>query len=139
MKYLLILLFLFSTHSFSGEIDGKKLYCVSKFKDKKKDSLYAILFNDSRVAATYIKKYDEKGGFYELIISPAIPKYKTDENYIKWNNVFMNRKTLEIHENNETIALCELANNMEHLTNILSDRINNLNLKLEKAREGNKI
>ena len=51
----------------------------------------------------------------------------------------MNRKTLEIHENNETIALCELANNMEHLTNILSDRINNLNLKLEKAREGNKL
>ena len=27
MKYLLILLFLFSTHSFSGEIDGKGLDC----------------------------------------------------------------------------------------------------------------
>ena len=27
MKYLLILLFLFSTHSFSGEIDGKGIDC----------------------------------------------------------------------------------------------------------------
>jgi hypothetical protein len=29
MKYLLILLFLFSTHSFSGEVDGKFLTCIS--------------------------------------------------------------------------------------------------------------
>ena len=30
MKYLLILLFLFSTHSFSGELDGKGLDCDVK-------------------------------------------------------------------------------------------------------------
>ena len=29
MKYLLILLFLFSTHSFSGEANGKSLFCYS--------------------------------------------------------------------------------------------------------------
>ena len=34
MKYLLILLFLFSTHSYSGELDGKGLYCRLKDVDK---------------------------------------------------------------------------------------------------------
>ncbi len=35
MKYLLILLFLFSTHSFSGEADGKGIDCIMKRIDKK--------------------------------------------------------------------------------------------------------
>ena len=47
MKCLLILLFLFSTHSFSGEIDGKGLTCI--LKDRNGEEIKTnIWFNNSR-------------------------------------------------------------------------------------------
>ena len=84
MKYLLILLFLFSTHSFSGEIDGKNLICewtkrwvpegeqVTNY-----DSMESFEFYDGQVQGRWIVKNSD--GFYKIRFSPGVDRYITND------------------------------------------------------------
>ena len=65
MKYLFILLFFFSTHSFSGELSNKTLVCIDKVKYNnndidKSDYIFGYVFKDDS-ADYYYNTVNNKG------------------------------------------------------------------------------
>ena len=95
MKYLLIFLFLFSTHSFSGEVDGKGLDCVITRYD---NSVYKdmIWFNNSCYQAVnvlymdYIKDFIYYPKHKPLECSSNLFKYRStaDQLILNTNNKY---------------------------------------------------
>jgi len=118
MKYLLILLFLFSTHSFSGEIDGKGIDCnMLSVDDEKYQEMF--WFNNDRWERVHI--FDTKQKIVPdtptfIMKFPFSPELTFDyyyntynDNFITFDNAFkdspeikfythykLNRKTLEL-------------------------------------------
>ena len=69
MKYLLILLFLFSTHSFSENINGKALYCNVK----------KIYKYDKPIKCSTLQRIDTKGANFcypKETLSVGFKRYK---------------------------------------------------------------
>ena len=100
MKYLLILLFLFSTHSFSGDADGKGIDCNFNKIDEKKNYKIMFWFNNNKVSkvwANWIGKTPDKK------ITTGGTRYIYDTDFIKMPfsigfHYILNRKTLIIEE-----------------------------------------
>ena len=104
MKYLLILLFLFSTHSFSGEADGKGIECWPKGVDKKIKDGFMYWFNNDRVILVYTSEKKERIPPSEILSSHgknvwSSHTYASNANYIIWYETkyfknYLDRKTL---------------------------------------------
>ena len=156
MKYLLIFLFLFSTHSFSGEIDGKGIECIVKLtkKDAKKN-INMWWFNYGKadiVTANYPRS---------KTLSEAVWTYTTTANTVKWKLpgtkvvYILNRKTLkyEVRDYNKpkleelgAIGTCrvltgfeEVLKKQEEYKKEDEERKRKAKEAERKAREGNKI
>ncbi len=117
MKYLVILLFFFSIHSYSKEIKEKVLICIDeeKYINKditKSDYIFGYIFNNK--SADYYYNSVMNNGMYEIDNILNV-KYNINENFIiidlEFGNLFINRKTLEHSFNNNITARCELAKN----------------------------
>ena len=133
-----------SSHSFSGEIDGKNLICnwdYEEYLHKAADTKYGYRFLNGKVQKIYIRKNLKKGGFYEIVEVKHLEDYSTDENNVKWDIITLNRKTLMASyyvSSQRYNGECETVS-IEIQTNRLQRRLNKLNEALKKAREGNKI
>ena len=143
MKYLLILLFLFSTHSFSGELDDKNLICDwAKPISKGWDTKYGYEFYSNLVRTWYLAKNNKEGGFFELASYFHRDEYSSDASYIKWDSKTLDRKTLELTDKNihniNNLATCKVVSKTDIFTQ-LRLRKEELNKVIKKAREGNKI
>ena len=103
MKYLLFLLFLFSTHSFSGEIDGKGIDCNSTKLSTGKTKTEMWWFNNDTVQSVYAtteRRYPDSEILDSVVTTYS---YSTTADEVKWvSKVFytkrikyLNRKTLE--------------------------------------------
>ena len=155
MKYLLILLFLFSTHSFSGEVDGKGIDC--KFTERDTNTLTTMYwFNDDKVVGVDVSKDDSSkirrpetknlaNEKYSLI-----SKYKTDDATIYWEIGYhyeLDRKSLHLKVIDKTggrtaifvEASCKVFTNFKLVTQRQDKIIEESKRRKEKAREGNKI
>ena len=117
MKYLVILLFFFSIHSYSKGIKEKVLICIDeeKYINKditKSDYIFGYIFNNK--SADYYYNSVMNNGMYEIDNILNV-KYNINENFIiidlEFGNLFINRKTLEHSFNNNITARCELAKN----------------------------
>ena len=113
MKYLLILLFIFSTQVFSGEIDGKGINCtVKKATSVRSKEKMIFWFNNSRVAEVYVRQnYDfekkiDLPGFKKIpkrkrLNKKSASSYKSNSETIYWDlniGIFtLNRKSLELN------------------------------------------
>ena len=114
MKYLLVLLFLFSTHSFSGELDGKAIYCklktIHKYNSKRINCDLAKSEYHSSCQPKRLELYHRFKG--NSVVIPFLdskdeinPKIKTDKvkytetaDWIFYNYFSLNRKTLELFD-----------------------------------------
>ena len=96
MKYLLILLFIFSTHSFSTDLDGKGLTC------------YKIEANNLKKYSAYYFKKNKKVKIYNLkkIKDEIKVKYSNDLKYTKGLN-----SILKVNDTYQSIS----DDLMEHL------------------------
>ena len=119
MKYLFILLFFFSIHSYSTGIKEKVLICIDeeKYINKdiiKSDYIFGYIFNNK--SADYYYNSVMNNGMYEIDNILNV-KYNINENFIiidlEFGNLSINRKTLEHSFNNNITARCELAENEE--------------------------
>ena len=110
------LIFLFSTHSFSGKLDGKEIYCklktVHKYNSKRincDEAKFEIDYNSSCTPKRLELYHWFKGG---SVVIPYLdskdeinPKIKTDKakytetaDWIFYNYFSLNRKTLELFD-----------------------------------------
>ena len=162
MKYLLILLFLFSTHSFSGELDGKGIDCVvtnnSIIKKNKRKQMW--WFNNGLVSPISVS-YEAKDSSlvitkipgYNLInerelrkvplnLFEFIDEYYVDADYIYWRSMFvdykLNRKNLKIKTDNMK-GTCRVFVGFEEVEKRQEELLQKAKDKYNKAREGNKI
>ena len=138
MKYLVILLFFFSIHSYSTGIIEKVLVCIDeeKYINKditKSDYIFGYIFNNKSVNYYYNAVLDS--GMYELDNIMNI-KYNVNENFIiielEFGNLFINRKTLEHSFNNNITARCEMAKNEKFFFDLLKERKKKLNNQIKK-------
>ncbi len=162
MKYLLILLFLFSTHSFSGEIDGKGIDCLFKVKRGEEQKMY--WFNNGLVSQV-TSTYKVKDGRPEIKIKPnidikeekklkeikpipdfSINEYNADADYIYWKailNYKLNRKNLKItvdgEKKNLSKGTCRAFVGFEEVEKRQEELLQKAKDEYNKAREGNKI
>ena len=167
MRYFLfVLLFIFSTQSFSGEIDGKGLDCsMLSVDDKKYQEMF--WFNNDRWERVHIFDTKQK-------IVPDTPNfimkfpsssqltldfyYNTyDDNFITFEgqseNYFthykLNRKTLKLefhlqskitmHKELESVGICKVFTGFDVVKRRQEELIRIDQQKSKKAREGNKI
>lgn len=162
MKHILILLFLFSTHSFSGEIDGKGIECWPKGVDKKTKDGFMYWFNNDRVILVYtsgkerIPPSEILSGDNKYSVWPIT--YGTTANHVMWYspyvNMYLDRKTLVletriiIENENDKIAIqtCraftsfeEVIKKQDKYLKADEERERIIEEKERKAREGNKI
>ena len=140
MKYLVILLFFFSVHSFSSVIAEKVLICIDeeKYINKditKSDYIFGYIFNNE--SANYYYNSVMNNGMYEIDNILNI-KYNVNENFIiielELGNLFINRKTLEHSFNNNITAKCELAKDKKFFFDLLKERKKELNNQSKKNR-----
>ena len=140
MKYLIILFFFFSIHSYSTGIIEKVLVCIDeeKYINKditKSDYIFGYIFNNKSVNYYYNAVLDS--GMYELDNIMNI-KYNVNENFIiielEFGNLFINRKTLEHSFNNNITAECKLAKNEKFFFDLLKERKKELNNQIKKNR-----
>ena len=138
MKYLVILLFFFSTHSYSTGIKEKVLICIDeeKYINKditKSDYIFGYIFNNKSSNYYYNSVIDN--GMYKIDNIQNI-KYNLNENFIiielELGNLFINRKTLEHSFNNNITATCELAKNKKFFFDLLEERKKELNHQIKK-------
>ena len=138
MKYLVILFFFFSIHSYSTGIIEKVLVCIDeeKYINKditKSDYIFGYIFNNKSVNYYYNAVLDS--GMYELDNIMNI-KYNVNENFIiielEFGNLFINRKTLEHSFNNNITARCEMAKNEKFFFDLLKERKKKLNNQIKK-------
>ena len=140
MKYLIILLFFFSTHSYSTGIKEKVLICIDekKYMNKditKSDYIFGYVFNNK--SANYYYNVVMNNGMYDIDNIMNI-KYNVNENFIiielEFGNLLINRKTLEHSFNNDITARCELAKDKKFFFDLLKERKKELNSKIRKNR-----
>ena len=140
MKYFVILIFLFSIHSCSVEINEKVLICIDQEKYIKKDItksdyIFGYIFNNK--SANYYYNSVMNNGMYEIENILNI-KYNINENYIiielEFGNLLINRKTLEHSFNNNITARCELAKNEKFFFDLLKERKKKLNSQIKKNK-----
>ena len=140
MKYLVLLLFLFSINSYSTGIKEKILICIDeeKYKNKditKSDYIFGYIFNNK--SADYYYNSVISNGIYEMDNILNI-KYNVNENFIimelEFGNLFINRKTLEHSFNNNITARCELAKNKKFFFDLLIERKEKLNNQIKKNK-----
>ena len=140
MKYLAILLFFFSIHSYSGGINEKILICIDeeKYINKditKSDYIFGYVFNNK--SAEYYYNSVKNNGMYDIDNILNV-KYNVNENYIiielEFGNLFINRKKLEHSFNNNITATCELAKNEKFFFDLLKERKEELNNQIKKNR-----
>jgi len=128
MRYFLfVLLFVFSTQSFAGELDGKGLDCNTKNvktlnnKELGKNSRIVFWFNNDTVVNVSVG-YNIVG---ELSIKPESPNIKTyqvslflNENTISWVRYhYANIKMDETRVNRKTLEIIEYVFNEEEMRN----------------------
>ena len=140
MKYLVILFFFFSIHSYSTGIIEKVLVCIDeeKYINKditKSDYIFGYIFNNQ--SANYYYNVVMNNGMYDIDNIQNI-KYNVNENFIiielEFGNLFINRKTLEHSFNNNITARCELAENKEFFFNLLEERKRVLNDQINEGK-----
>ena len=140
MKYLVLLLFLFSINSYSTGIKEKILICIDeeKYINKditKSDYIFGYIFNNK--SADYYYNSVMNNGMYEIDNILNV-KYNINENFIiidlEFGNLFINRKTLEHSFNNNITARCELAKNENFFFNLLKERKKELNNRIKKNK-----
>ena len=138
MKSLLILLFFFSTYSFSKELKEKVLICIDeqKYINKeisKSDYIFGYIFNNE--TANYYYNTVKENGMYDIGNILNI-KYNVNDNFIiielEYGNLFINRNTLEHSFNNDITARCELAESEKFFFNLLKERKKKLNDEIKK-------
>ena len=162
MRYFLfLLLFVFSTYSFSDEIDGKGLDCNMLSVDNEKYQ-HMIWFNNGRWINVQI--FDAKQFIMKF---PDSPKLSLDWYYNTWNNNFitfdnveakdneynfyykLNRKTLELEFHKspkfskkkklEAIGICKVFTGFDAVKRRQEELIRIDQQRSKKEREGNKI
>ena len=140
MKNLLILLFLFSINSFSGEIDGKVLICVDQEKYINKDIsrsdyIFGYIFENG--SANYYYNAVMENGMFQ-IRNVFNVRYNVNSKFIvlklEYGSLFINRKTLEHTYNNNITASCEVAKSKNFFFSLLNERRRKLNRELEKNK-----
>jgi hypothetical protein len=140
VKYLVILLFFISIHSYSTGIKEKVLICIDeeKYINKditKSDYIFGYIFNNK--SADYYYNSVMYNGLYEIDNILNI-KYSINEKYIiielEFGNLFINRKTLEHSFNNNITAQCELAKNENFFFDLLKERKKELNNLVKKNK-----
>ena len=140
MKYLFILLFFFSTHSFSGELSNKTLVCIDKVKYKnndidKSDYIFGYVFKDDS-ADYYYNTVNNKGLYNTNNISKI--KYNISFKFIiiqlEYGNLFINRKTLDHVYNNSITATCEIVKNQQFFFDLLEERKTLLNNSVKSRK-----
>ena len=138
MKYLVIILILFSIHSYSTGIKEKVLICIDEEKYIKKDItrsdyIFGYIFNNK--SADYYYNAVMNNGIYEIDNILNV-KYNVNENYIiielEFGNLSINRKTLEHSFNNNITARCELAKDKKFFFDLLNERKKELNNQIKK-------
>ena len=138
MKYLVMLLFFFSIHSYSTGIKEKVLICIDeeKYINKditKSDYIFGYIFNNK--SANYYYNSVMNNGMYEIDNILNV-KYNINENFIimdlEFGNLFINRKTLEHSFNNNITAKCELAKSEKFFFDLLKERKKELNNQVKK-------
>ena len=144
MKYLLILLFLFSTQSFSGEIDGKFIICkyLENKYSKIGDYIYGYAFGNSKAMKYGININHNANAKYEVILI-STNAYQTNANIIKIpdsiGETTIDRKSLKLKFRDKLFSTCELISSEVIFVNTLAERRDELNEIENKKREGNKI
>lgn len=140
MRYFLfVLLFVFSTQGFSGEVDGKGLDCkIGKssqmfwFNNDVWDEVYYWEFADAMIPADEVLK--KKGR----------TRYYTNHSTLKWGNTAfnyeLNRKTLEIKfynklTGNEYVGSCKVFVGFDSVKKRQAKILNDI----KKSRSENKI
>ena len=140
MKYLVILFFFFSIHSYSTGIIERVLVCIDeeKYINKditKSDYIFGYIFNNK--SADYYYNSVMNNGMYEIDNILNV-KYNINENFIiidlEFGNLFIDRKTLEHSFNNNITARCELAKNEKFFFDLLKERKKELNYQIKKNR-----
>ena len=140
MKYLVILLLLFSIHSYSIDIKEKVLICIDeeKYINKditKSDYIFGYIFNNK--SADYYYNSVMNNGMYDIDNILNV-KYNINENFIiidlEFGNLFINRKTLEHSFNNNITARCELAKNEKFFFDLLKERKKKLNNQIKQKK-----
>ena len=140
MKYLVILLFFFSIHSYSIDVKEKVLICIDekKYINKditKSDYIFGYIFNNK--SANYYYNSVMDNGMYELDNILNV-KYNINENFIiielEFGNLFINRKTLEHSFNNNITARCEMVKNEKFFFDLLKERKEKLNNQIKKSK-----
>ena len=140
MKYLIILLFFFSIHSYSTGIKEKVLICIDeeKYINKditKSDYIFGYVFNNK--SANYYYNVVMNNGMYDLDNILNV-KYNVNENFIiielEFGNLLINRKTLEHSFNNDITARCELAKDKKFFFDLLKERKKKLNNQIKKNK-----
>ena len=138
MKYLVILFFFFSIHSYSTGIIEKVLVCIDeeKYINKditKSDYIFGYIFNNE--TANYYYNTVTENGMYDIGNILNI-KFNVNDNFIiielEYGNLYINRNTLEHSFNNDITARCELAESEKFLFNLLKERKKKLNNEIEK-------
>ena len=138
MRYLVIVLFFFSIHSYSTGIKEKVLICIDeeKYINKditKSDYIFGYIFNNK--SANYYYNSVMNNGMYEIDNILNV-KYNINENFIimdlEFGNLFINRKTLEHSFNNNITAKCELAKSEKFFFDLLKERKKELNNQVKK-------
>ena len=138
MKFLVKLLFLYSIHSYSTEINEIVLVCIDeeKYINKdinKSDYIFGYIFNNKSANYYYNSVIDN--GMYKIDNILNI-KYSMSEKFIiielEFGNLFINRKTLEHSFNNNITARCELAKDENFFFDLLKERNKELNNQIKK-------
>ncbi|RPH07474.1 MAG: hypothetical protein CBC53_001475 [Alphaproteobacteria bacterium TMED93] len=160
MKHILILLFLFSTNSFSGEIDGKGIECWPKGVDKKIKEGSMHWFNNNRVIWVHtlgkarIPPSEVLSSHRKDVWSSKT--YTTNANHVMWTSHvyfsnYLDRKTLvleirNVHNDDIVIQTCRVFTGFEEVIKKQDkylkadeERERIREEKERKAREGNKI
>ena len=115
MKYLVIILFFISIHSYSKGIKEKELICIDeeKYINKnitKSNYIFEYIYNNK--SADYYYNVVINNGMYEIDNILNV-KYNVNENFViiklEFGNLFIDNKTLEYSFNNNIITWCELA------------------------------
>ncbi len=119
IKHLIFLLLFFSSIS-AGEIDGKGVICLIY------GNTVGFFFEESRVY-----EHKPKGGEKKLELQKKeIGKYYTDENFIYFDDVKINRKTLSFQKYSSFRGECKAYENIEEFKK---------NFDLESLTKENKI
>ena len=162
MKHLLILIFLFSTHSFSGELDGKGLECVIKndefvfwFENSKVyqvtvgQSLVGSVSNNTEllVVRGFKRKFEDKkieselgkGMQYSLSnrsieFIDGVPNFGIDY-YIDRRNLLLTRRITGFGEMDKTTNHeCEIITSYERIVELVLKKIQLYKSDLKKNK-----